>query len=137
MLPLGVNISVIENKKILLTKREDFEVWCLPGGAVDMGESVAQAAVRETLEETGLDVELTRLIGVYSRPSWPGAGMHIVSFAARVIGGKLTADPNEVIDIGYFAQDELPSDLLYWHTQRIADAFNGIGGGVAWTQEAE
>ena len=136
MIPLGVNISIFENNKILLTKREDFEVWCLPGGAVDEGESVAQAAIRETREETGLEVELNRLIGIYSRPNWPGAGMHIVSFAATPIGGKLKADPREVIEIGFFAQDELPSDLLYWHKQRIIDAFNGVSG-VVWLQDAE
>jgi ADP-ribose pyrophosphatase YjhB (NUDIX family) len=137
MIPLGVNISIFHNGKILLTKREDFEVWCLPGGAVDEGESVAQAAIREAREETGLEVELTRLIGVYSQPNWPGAGMHIISFAAIPTGGKLEPDPNEVIDIGFFAREHLPSDLLFWQKQRIADAFNGVGGGVVWLQEAE
>jgi ADP-ribose pyrophosphatase YjhB (NUDIX family) len=131
---LGVNICIIQNDKILLTKREDFEVWCLPGGAVDAGETIAQAAIREAREETGLEVELTRLVGLYSRPNWPGAGMHIASFVARTIGGALKADPNEVIEIGYFAPDEIPEDLLWWHKQRIADAFNGIGGGVVWAQ---
>ena len=41
---LGVNIAIFQDRKILLTKREDFEVWCLPGGAVDEGETIAQAA---------------------------------------------------------------------------------------------
>jgi hypothetical protein len=62
--------------------------------------------------------------------------MHIVSFAAIPTGGELHADPNEVIAIGFFPQDNLPSDLLYWHQQRITDAFNGVGGGVAWLQTA-
>lgn len=137
MITLGVNISIIQNGKILLTKREDFEVWCLPGGAVDEGESVAQAAIREAREETGLKVKLTRLIGVYSRPGWPGAGAHIISFAAEPIGGEFKADPSEVIDMDYFMPDALPEDLLSWHVQRIADAFNGASGGVAWSQVAE
>jgi ADP-ribose pyrophosphatase YjhB (NUDIX family) len=134
MLGLGVNIAIITEGKILLTQREDFEVWCLPGGAVDEGESVAAAAIREAREETGLKIELTRLIGLYSRPSWPGAGMHIVSFAARSVGGEINSDPHEVIDIGYFAPDALPNDLLWWHCQRISDAFNGVSG-AAWTQD--
>lgn len=137
MITLGINISIIQNGKILLTKREDFEVWCLPGGAVDEGESVAQAAIREAFEETGLEVKLTRLIGVYSRPGWPGSGAHIISFAAEAIGGKLNPDPSEVIDIGYFAPDALPEDLLSLHIQRIKDAFNEEGGGVAWSQAAK
>ena len=132
---IGVSISIIQNGKILLTKREDFEVWCLPGGAVDEGESVAQAAIREAREETGLEVSLTRLIGIYSRASWPAAVSHIVSFLAEPVGGEIDPDPHEVIEIGYFGPDELPADLLVWNWQRIRDAFDGVGGGVAWSQE--
>lgn len=131
---LGVNICIIDDGKILLTRREDFEVWCLPGGAVDPGESIAQAAVREALEETGLEVELTNLVGIYSRPDWDGPGTHIVSFTARVIGGTLTPDPNEVIETGYFGISELPDDMIWWHRQRMEDALNGVSG-IAWRQE--
>jgi ADP-ribose pyrophosphatase YjhB (NUDIX family) len=135
MISLGVNISIIQDGKILLTKREDFEIWCLPGGAVDEGESIVQAAIREAREETGLEVKLTRLIGVYSRPGWPG-GAHIISFAAEPVGGEFKADPSEVIDMSYFAPDEIPDDLLSWHVQRIADAFSGVCG-IAWSQTAK
>ena len=134
---LGVNIAIIQNGKILLTKREDFEVWCLPGGAVDEGESVAQAAIREAHEETGLEVELTRLIGLYSHPNASTFVGHIASFAARPVGGEYKADPGEVIEMGYFAPDEIPADLLVTHRRRIHDAFSGVGGGVAWSQEIE
>ena len=137
MTSIGVNISIIQNGKILLTKREDFEVWCLPGGAVDEGESVAQAAIREAREETGLEVELTSLIGLYSQPRASSLVGHIASFAARPIGGELNVDPSEVIEIGYFGLDEIPADLLVTHRQRILDAFRGIGGGVAWLQDIE
>jgi ADP-ribose pyrophosphatase YjhB (NUDIX family) len=68
MINLGVNVAVIEDGRVLLTQREDFEVWCLPGGQVESGESLAQAAVREVREETGLHIELLRLVGIYSRP---------------------------------------------------------------------
>ena len=61
---LAVIVAIIEDGKILLTKREDVEVWCLPGGGVEDGESVAEAGIREAKEETGLDVELTSLVGV-------------------------------------------------------------------------
>jgi 8-oxo-dGTP pyrophosphatase MutT (NUDIX family) len=64
---LAVIVAVIDDGKVLLTKREDFEVWCLPGGGVEDGESMAEAAIRETWEEAGIQVELTRLVGVYSR----------------------------------------------------------------------
>jgi 8-oxo-dGTP pyrophosphatase MutT (NUDIX family) len=52
---LGVNVAVIQDGKILLTQREDFETWILPSGGVEEGESLAQAAIRETKEEAGLD----------------------------------------------------------------------------------
>ena len=131
---LGVNISIIQNGKILLTKREDFEVWCLPGGAVDEGETIAQAAIREAREEIGLEVELTRLIGLYSQPGAASSFVwHLASFAARPIGGELKEDPSEVIEIGYFGPDELPADLLVTHKRRILDAFGGVGGGVVWS----
>ncbi|HXF60662.1 MAG TPA: NUDIX domain-containing protein [Caldilineaceae bacterium] len=77
---LGVNVAIFQDNHILLTKREDFEVWCLPGGAVDPHESLAEAAMREALEETGLTVHLTRLVGVYSQPEWL-TGNHIALFA--------------------------------------------------------
>lgn len=55
---------VISDGQVLLIKRRDVEVWALPGGAIDSGESIAQAAVREVKEETGIDIHLVRLDGV-------------------------------------------------------------------------
>jgi ADP-ribose pyrophosphatase YjhB (NUDIX family) len=132
---LGANIAIIDDGQILLTKREDLEIWCLPGGHIDAGESIAETAIREAHEETGLAVELTRLVGIYSEPKWGGRGMHIVLFAARSIGGRLQPQASEVIDLSYFAPHELPDPLVWWHRQRISDAMEGTSG-VAWTQHA-
>jgi ADP-ribose pyrophosphatase YjhB (NUDIX family) len=134
---LGVNTCIIENGKILLTKREDFEVWCLPGGAVEKGEPVTDAARRETREEIGLEVELARLIGLYSQLSAPSFVWYIAAFAARPVGGELRADPAEVIDIAYFAPDELPDDLMVTHRRRILDAFASRPEAVVWTQRVD
>ena len=85
---MGACTAVIDDGKILLTKREDFEVWCLPGGAVEDGESTAQAAVRETLEETGLHIELSYLIGLYHRQhSWNGLAVHARPVSPRALWG--------------------------------------------------
>ncbi|MEK7520249.1 MAG: NUDIX domain-containing protein [Patescibacteria group bacterium] len=125
---LGVNIAIIQNGKVLLTKREDFEVWCLPGGGVDAGESVAEAVIRETKEETGLDVRLTRMVGVYSRPHWLENGDHTVLFTAEVVGGNLKPEAREVVDIGFFEPHQLPEPLIWWYREQIHDAVGGIVG---------
>lgn len=124
---LGVNIALIQGGKILLTKREDFEVWCLPGGHVDSHESLAQAAVREMVEETGLQVRLTALIGLYSRPNWRKGEYHIAYFLAALVGGELKPDPHEVLALEWFEPDALPP-MMVGHRQRALDAFAGVGG---------
>ena len=132
---LGANIAIIDDGQILLTKREEFEIWCLPGGHTDAGESVAETAIRETREETGLEIQLTRLVGIYSQPNWPGGGMHVILFAARPIGGRLQPQVGEVIDLDYFDPHKLPDPLMWWHRQRIVDAVDDVSG-VTWAQYA-
>ena len=124
---VGVNVAILDGDQVLLTKREDFEVWCLPGGQLDEGESMAQAAMREAYEETGLQVKLTRLVGIYSRPEWYG-GHHVVVFAAEVIGGEMRGQPGEVIDMQYFHVSDLPQNMLIGQRHRILDAANGVSG---------
>jgi ADP-ribose pyrophosphatase YjhB (NUDIX family) len=66
----SVNVVVTnEADEILLIRRSDNDNWALPGGGVDIGESVPQAGVRETLEESGIQCEITGLLGIYSDPS--------------------------------------------------------------------
>lgn len=136
MIFLGVNIAILDEGKVLLTRREDFDVWCMPGGSVDPGESLAHAAIREALEETGLQVELTRLVGIYSRPHYQADGSHIAVFAALPIGGILCPQASEVLEAGYYAPGELPSPLLLGQEQRLRDVFNNVGGSSVWVQDA-
>jgi 8-oxo-dGTP pyrophosphatase MutT (NUDIX family) len=132
---LGVMIAIIQADQILLIKREDFEVWGLPAGQLEPGESMTQAAIREAYEETGLEVQLTRLVGIYFIPAWwANKGSHAILFAAKPIGGSLQPDRNEVVDIGYFHPNELPEPLMDWHRRRILDVLNGLGGSVVRSQ---
>jgi ADP-ribose pyrophosphatase YjhB (NUDIX family) len=92
--------------------------WVFPGGYVDRGESVPEAAVRETREESQLDVKLGLLLNVYSYPRSPHI---IVVYAAEVIGGELAA-ADESTEARIFAPDELPwHDLAFDSTK---DALN-------------
>lgn len=127
---LGVNIAILQEEKILLTKRQDFEVWCLPGGEVNDGETLAQAAMREAYEEVGLIVKLERLVGIHSRPQFLSRGSHVVVFAARAIGGVLTIQPEEVLEARFFTQQELPDQMLLGHNQQVLDALRGVNGAV-------
>lgn len=126
---LAVNVAVIDGDRVLLTQREDFEVWCLPGGEVEFGESIAEAALREVREKLSLEVELGRLVGLYSRP-WLRGYHTAVVFSARVVGGVLWVDPDEVSATEYFALAELPDGLLWGQRERIVDALSGVGGSI-------
>ena len=100
------------------------------------GESIPQAAIREVYEETGLEIELTSLVGIYYRAqSWSKGGSHVFVFSAKPISGKLTPQKGEILEIGYFSPTELPQPLFWGHHRRIKDALNGVGGSVAWSQE--
>jgi 8-oxo-dGTP diphosphatase len=103
---------------VLLTRRSinpGRGLWTYPGGFVDFGESVSDAAVRETLEETGLTVDLTGLHNVYS---YPGAPV-IVVYRARVVGGTLTTcDENDAIE--WVSPQGIPWDALAFQSTREA-----------------
>ncbi|MDP3991651.1 MAG: NUDIX domain-containing protein [Candidatus Colwellbacteria bacterium] len=117
-------------QKILLTRRADNNQWCLPSGRVEAGESITEACVREVLEETGLQIEVVKLIGVYSNPhqliEYPdGNHVHLISlcFEVQITGGRL-ATSDETTEFNYFGLDEIDSiDLLPNHRERIVDAF--------------
>lgn len=132
---LGVVVAVLHDDRVLLTKREDFEVWCLPGGAVDPHEAVDKAAIREVFEETGVRIQLTHFVGLLSKPFWGRQGTHLSVFAARPLSITLNADPAEVGALGFFPVDQLPEPILWDHRQLIAAAQAGATGHV-WVNRA-
>lgn len=116
-------------ERILLTRREDNNRWCLPGGGMDAGESAAEACVRELLEETGLEVRVTKLIGVYTTPDllmeYPdGNRIQPVafSFEVEITGGELGLS-DETTEFGWYTLAEIKNmDILEHHIPRIHDA---------------
>lgn len=119
-------------KNILLTKREDNDRWCLPGGQLESGESAAETCAREVLEETGLTVEVVQLIAVYTSPDMllyydKDHQYQVISFhfEAAVIGGSLGLS-DETTDVGFFSADEIKAmDVMEHHLQRIEDGLQG------------
>lgn len=104
---------VVDTKQgVLLLRRAQrdraYGKWILPGGHVDRGEVVPEAALREVAEETGLEVELTGLLGVYSYPGYPWV---LVVYTASANGGRLRASA-EALEMQAFAPEELPWDEL-------------------------
>jgi len=133
MVNLGAAVVIRDGQQIVLVQRDDFEVWTVPGGAVEAGESVGDAAIREAREETGLEVELTHLVGVYSRPTWDS---HAVIFAARVIGGTARPQAGESLEVRWFDVAALPTDMIWWYRQPIQAAMTEAGTSQVWTQDA-
>lgn len=107
-----------EHGAILLSHRCDLDIWNLPGGRVEQGESPWEAAVRETREEVGLVVEVERLAGVYSKPEQSEI---VLSFVCRVVGGEMATSP-EADEHRFFPIPALPPNTSPKQVQRIHDA---------------
>lgn len=116
---VSVAALIFEHNQVLLAHRRDIDWWNLPGGAIDPGESIAQALLREVREETGLEIEIGQLVGVYSKPLKQEI---VLTFRCRVLGGTLNAITDDDIDESrYFATDQLPVRTLPKHRQRVMD----------------
>ena len=127
----GVGAVILDDEgNVLLEKRADNGFWGLPGGALSPGESIEEAAVREVLEETGLSVAVTRLVGIYSDPKrysimvYPGG--QSVQYVTTVFecarrSGELRIS-NESSDLRYFNTQSLPENTLPAHRVRVEDA---------------
>jgi ADP-ribose pyrophosphatase YjhB (NUDIX family) len=92
--------------------------WSFPAGYVNRGEVLEEAAVREVLEELGLEVELTALVGVYSER---GNAVVLIVYAGVIVGGSLSMDGREVVEVKKFPLDELPEDLAFPHDRRVVE----------------
>jgi ADP-ribose pyrophosphatase YjhB (NUDIX family) len=118
-----------ERGQLLLIKRADSGVWLYPTGWCDVGYSAPEVVVKEVLEETGIDVEPIRLIGVLDgmRLGESRIPLYSLLFFCRAVGGELLLHPLEVADAGWFYRDDLPSPTI--GSDRWADpVFAAIDG---------
>lgn len=134
-LRLGVGVVIRDQtNRLLLERRSDCGWWGLPGGSLEVGESVTQTAVREVKEETGLEIQIIRLIGVYSHPherivTYPDTkdGLHLIDVVVegKVMSGELTCS-DESFELRFFSPDTLPAELIPPSRQPVRDALKGI-----------
>jgi ADP-ribose pyrophosphatase YjhB (NUDIX family) len=118
--PKVVACSLIELEGKILLLRRSIEPargkWVIPGGYVDRGEEVREAAVRETLEECRLDIDIKDLLGVYS---YTGEIPVVVVFLAEIVSGE-PASADETLEVRWFAGNEIPWETLAFRSTRDA-----------------
>ena len=113
------SFAVIFDKsgRVLLSHRRDLDIWNLPGGGLESGELPPQAAIRETLEETGLKIKIKRLVGVYGKPY---RNELVFVFTAKVVGGKIQRS-SESDETRFFNLKRIPENTIPKHVERIQD----------------
>ncbi len=131
-LRVGCTAAIFDStgQALLLTKRSDNGLWCLPGGAMEAGESVTECVRRECREEIGVEIEVLELIGIYSSPHRltlynDGNRVQFVAltFGARLLSDAITLD-HESTDWGWFTAAEIGTlEILGSQQERMADIF--------------
>ena len=117
---LAAGVVVTLNERILLLRRSiepAYGKWVFPGGFVDRGEHPEEAAIRESLEEAGIQVQLDGMLGIYNHP--PGSPVVLVVYHGQVVGGEPTA-LDESLEVALFHPREIPWSELAFSTTRLA-----------------
>ncbi len=112
--------------EVLLQRRGDTNKWGFPGGAIEIDETPQMAAIREAKEETGLDVEVGDLIGIYTDcnieyANGDKAQSIVMAFELKVIGGSLHCDKEETLELKYFSLSSMPELFCKQHEDILWD----------------
>jgi ADP-ribose pyrophosphatase YjhB (NUDIX family) len=114
---------VLSERGVLLTVRRDLWGWELPGGSAEPGESGEQAVRREVLEETGVEVEVERLVGCYERSGFRPHTARV--YLCRAVAGEARPS-HETPVVAWFALDAVPDTLFPWYRGPLSDARRGL-----------
>ncbi len=120
-------IIELEGGIVLIERKNEPFGWALPGGFVDYGESLEQAAIREAREETSLDIENLRLLGCYSDPS-RDTRMHTISAVYYATGRGIPSAADDAANLKICALDALPEKLCFDHGRILADYTRVVTG---------
>jgi len=120
-----------QQNKILLCHRRDYDLWNLPGGTMEAGESPWECVIREVREETGLNVEIKKLIGIYNKPE---TNEICFSFICSIINGELRLN-EEADKIEYFTMKDIPSNMSPKQIERIKDALSLNGNNITFKNQ--
>ena len=126
---LAVDIIILVQGRVVLIERRNPPLgWALPGGFVDYGESLEQAAVREAAEETCLELMDLRQFRAYSDPDRDPRG-HVVSVVFSAVGRGTPRAADDARKVKLFSPQALPSPLAFDHARILADYFRGVAQG--------
>jgi ADP-ribose pyrophosphatase YjhB (NUDIX family) len=120
-------IIEVEGGIVLIQRKTPPHGWALPGGFVDYGESLEEAAIREAKEETSLDVELVSQLGAYSDPDRDPRQHNIsVVFVARSKSQRKPVASDDALEVGVFDADSLPKELAFDHSKILKDYYDPL-----------
>jgi ADP-ribose pyrophosphatase YjhB (NUDIX family) len=132
-----VDTAVIDEEgRILLIQRADNGKWAMPGGALEVGETAVEGAVRETLEETGVECQVKSMIGIFdSRYCGTDTAHHLYHFTFLAtlvanVGFGNGSHKQEILDVAWFAEERLPEEIDPGHVTRIPEAYRVWRGDV-------
>ena len=117
-------LAVDSNRRVLLVRRSGDPArgsWCLPGGFMDIGETPQETAIRECKEESGFEVEITRLLDVFYYEDYRGSGVMII-YKGQVTGGTARAG-DDSDEVGFFGPDNLPENIVFDSNIEVLEAW--------------
>jgi ADP-ribose pyrophosphatase YjhB (NUDIX family) len=121
-IPIIPQAVVLRHEEILLVKRDNPQLWELPGGGVLSGETIEDAVRREVQEEAGIAIEIVEFLGWYERTGF--RAHRSPTYVCRSISGNLVSTAEDVIDVRYFPLKDLPKNIFPWFRPLLSNDVN-------------